>query len=314
MNPSFQPSGPELSIVVPVFNSEGCLGELAKRLHDVLDNYAPFELIFVDDGSADGSWKVIRDLCRVDPAIKGLSLMKNSGQDNALMAGLNASRGHVVVIMDDDLQHDPQDIPNLHAACREGHHICYALFRTKKQAWWKNFGSWLNGKAAELLINKPPHVYLSPFQAIRREVVDEVVKYKGPYPYVQGLLLRLTSNVTQVDAEHHTRHRGSSNFTFFRSLRVFMHLATSFSVVPLRFAIFLGLFFTLLSFVAIPVYLVMHFVGGERVPGFTTLVLFNLLIGGLVLLSLGIIGEYLGRMYLTINAKPQFVIGEKLNI
>ena len=303
----------ELSIVVPVFNSEDNLGELAKRIHEALDSYASFELILVNDGSRDRSWQIIRDLCRNDPAIVGLSLMKNSGQDNALMAGLNASKGTYVVIMDDDIQHDPRDIPKLHDACLGGFHVCYGNFERKKQAAWKNFGSWVNGKTAEILLGKPKHIYLSPFQIIKREVVNEIIKYKGPYPYVQGLILRATQNVTQVAVDHHKRYKGSSNFTFVRSLRVYVHLATSFSVVPLRASIVVGTIFTALSFLAIPVYMALYFIHPERVAGFTTLIIANLLIGGLTLLSLGIVGEYLGRIYLTINCKPQFVIGESLN-
>lgn len=303
----------ELSIVIPVFNSEGNLEELTKRLHQALDGRASFEVILVNDCSTDNSWKVVRGLCRKDPMIVGLSLMKNSGQDSALMAGLNASKGAYVVIMDDDLQHDPQDIPKLYEVCRQGYHVCYANFRSKKQAFWKNLGSWINGKTAEILINKPKNIYLSPFQIIKRDVVEEIVKYDGPYPYIQGLIFRVTRNITQVDVDHHQRHQGKSNFTLLRSLRVYVHLATSFSVVPLRVAIVVGAMFTAASFLAIPYYLFIHFVGEYVVPGFTTLVIVNLLIGGLILLSLGIIGEYLGRIYLTLNRKPQFVVGESIN-
>jgi len=316
MMPQNQSSAPrdQLSVVVPVFNSQDNLEELADRICAELDGKMGFELIFVNDGSSDNSWSVIQGLCAQHPWVVGLSLMRNSGQDNAIMAGLNTAKGDYVVIMDDDLQHNPRDIMRLHEAMLKGHHVCYANFEFKRQAAWKNFGSWLNGKTAEILIGKPKHIYLSPFQILKREVVDEVIKYKGPYPYVQGLILSLTRNVTQVDAVHHARYKGRSNFTFARSLRVYLHLATSFSVVPLRLALCVGVFFTLTGFLAIPYYIFIHFFGEHRVPGFTTLILVVLLTGGLTLTSLGILGEYVGRMFMTINRKPQYAIGERANV
>ena len=225
-------------------------------------------------------------------------------------AGLSHASGNFTVIMDDDIQHSPYDIIKLYDECRLGYDVCYANFLKKNQALWKNLGSWFNGKIADILIDKPKHIYLSPFQIIRKEVVDEVLKYTGPYPYVQGLLLQTTNNVTQITIEHHERYKGKSNFNFLRSMSVFFKLATSFSVYPLRIASLLGFLVASLGFGLAVFYFLEYLFSDHKVEGWLTLVLINLIIGGLVLASIGLIGEYMGRMYLTLNSKPQYTVKE----
>lgn len=300
---------PELSIVIPVFNSEENLTELRRRLDEALAGME-HEVILVNDGSSDQSWERICALAREFPRTVGINLRKNFGQDNAIMAGLNQARGNYLVIMDDDLQHSPSDIPVLHEKCRQGYDVCYANFARKKQAWWKNLGSWANGKAAELLLDKPPHIYLSPFQVITRAVAEEVVRYSGPFPYVQGLILNVTRNLAQVETTHHRRYRGRGNFTLLRSLGVFLKLATSFSVIPLRFATMTGFVAAAIGFLLALYYLFEYFWLAHTVEGWTTLVLVNLILGGLILFTIGLIGEYIGRIYLNIIKKPQFIIKE----
>jgi len=302
----------DLSIVIPVYNSQDNLAELARQIQDALSDMR-YELILVNDGSRDRSWDVIVELCKVYPDIIGVNLRKNSGQDNAIMAGLSYAAGNYTVIMDDDIQHSPYDIMKLYDECRKGYDICYANFLKKNQALWKNLGSWFNGKIADILIDKPKHIYLSPFQIIRKDVVDEVLKYRGPYPYVQGLLLQITSNVTQITIDHHERFRGRGNFNFFRSMSVFFKLATSFSVYPLRIASLMGFLVASLGFGLAVYYLIDYFLSDHKVEGWLTLVLINLIIGGMVLTSIGLIGEYMGRMYLSLNAKPQYTIKETVH-
>ena len=301
----------DISIVIPVYNSQDNLTELARQIHDALSDMR-HELILVNDGSRDGSWQTIVGLCRQYDSIIGVNLRKNSGQDNAIMAGLSYATGNYSVIMDDDIQHSPYDIIKLYDACRQGYDVCYANFSKKKQALWKNLGSWFNGKIADILIDKPKHIYLSPFQIIRKDVVDEILKYKGPYPYVQGLLLQITNNVTQITLSHHERYKGKSNFNLFRSMSVFFKLATSFSVYPLRIASLLGFLVASVGFGLAVFYLIEYFVSDYKVEGWLTLVLINLIIGGMVLASIGLIGEYMGRMYLNLNAKPQYTVKETI--
>jgi polyisoprenyl-phosphate glycosyltransferase len=163
----------KISIVIPVYNSEECIEELVSEIDAALDTY---ELILVNDCSSDSSWLRIEEAASGNEKITGINLRKNFGQDNALMAGLNHATGDYVVIMDDDLQHSPSDIPVLYEKIREGYDVVYANFAAKKQARWKNFGSWLNGKLAEIVIHKPAWIYLSPFKIIDKQVVDEIVE------------------------------------------------------------------------------------------------------------------------------------------
>ncbi len=174
----------ELSVVIPVFNSEHCLLELARQLHDVLHSLG-YEIIFVDDNSHDGSWDTLVELVNDYPAFKAISLRKNCGQDCAIMAGLRLAKGEMIVIMDDDLQHSPQDIVILYEHCQKKEaDVCFGKFVKKRQAWWKNIGSWLNGKLAEIVICKPKEIYLSPFKIMKMEIVEEIIKYRGSYAYI----------------------------------------------------------------------------------------------------------------------------------
>lgn len=300
----------EISIIVPVYNSEDNIEELCNQIHDAI-NHISFEIIFVNDSSKDSSWKVIEQLSKKYNEVLGINLRRNGGQDNAIMAGLNFAKANYIVIMDDDLQHSPYDIEKLYNECKTRYaDICFANFHHKKQANWKNIGSWLNGKISEWLLNKPKGIYLSPFKLISKEVINEIIKYSGPYPYIDGLLLSVTDNMVQVQIAHHKRYKGSSNFNLARSISVFLKHVTTFSVIPLRIASLTGMVFSIAGFLLVPYYLYDHFINHNIVPGWTTLIVLILVLGGLILLFLGIIGEYLGRAYLNINKKPQFVIKE----
>ena len=299
---------PLISIVVPVYNSQDCLWKLYEEVDKQLSLFASYELILVNDKSRDKSWDVIVEISSQKEHVVGVSLRKNSGQDNAIMAGLRIAKGEYIVIMDDDLQHSPSDISVLYSKCKEGYDVCFALFTDKQQKVWKNMGSWLNGKLSEKLLSKPKEIYLSPFKIIKREVILEAIKYSGPFPYLDAIILSITSNLTQVEIEHHKRFRGKSNYSLFRSFSVFVKHATGFSIFPLRLVTFIGLFFSFISFILGLFYLVDYFYEGTKVEGWVTLVLLWIFIGGLMLMSVGIIGEYVGRIYLSINNKPQYTI------
>lgn len=300
----------EVSVVVPVYNSESCLEELARKLTDVLDRSGrSYEIILVNDGSHDSSWQKIAELSLKHDRLTGINLRKNFGQDNALMAGLNHSSGAAVIIMDDDLQHDPADIPALLAELDKGFDVCYARLDTKKQSWFKNFGSWVNDKAANVVLKKPAGVYLSPYKAITRPVVEEMTKYEGPYPYIDGLLFRVTRNITQVTVEHHGRHAGKGNYTLAKAILVWLKLATNFSVTPLRAATFVGFTCSGFGFLFAILFSVRRIVWGAPV-GWASLIVTVLFLGGVQLISLGLIGEYVGRLFLHESKEPQFVVRE----
>ncbi len=302
----------DISIVIPVFNSENNLFELQKQIHQALHTDFAYEIIFTNDYSSDNSWENICNLIDKNDNICGINLRKNSGQDNAIMAGLRESKGDYVVIMDDDLQHNPADIINLHKKCSEGFDVCYANFKTKKQNILKNTGSWFNGKIAEIVVNKPKDIYLSPFKIIKKEVIDEICRFSGPYPYIDGIILTITHNIVQIDVTHHKRLSGHGNYNLFRSTGVLMKLTTGFSVVPLRIATIVGFLIALAGFCLMIFYLSEYFFTANRVEGWISTITLLLFIGGFILMSLGLIGEYLGRIYLAINNKPQYTIMEKV--
>lgn len=305
-------SNVEVSVIIPVYNSEDCLDELAKRLTDVLDNSGKtYEIVLVNDCSPDNSWKKITELCETYDRLKGINLRRNFGQDSAIMAGLNYSSGESVIIMDDDLQHDPADIPSLLSGLEKGYDVCYAHFSSKKQSWLKNFGSWFNDKVANVILKKPKEVYLSPYKAMKRGVVDEIVKYDGPHPYVDGLLFRVTRNIIQVTVQHHERYAGEGNYNLRRSIKVWLRLATSFSVTPLRIATFLGFISSSIGFILALSFIVWHFIGVGAPTGWASLIVVVLFLGGIQLVTIGIIGEYVGRLFLHYSKEPQFIIKTK---
>jgi len=302
----------KISVVVPVYNSEDCLAELARSLTDVLDNSGKsYEIILVNDCSLDHSWQNITRLCDVYGKLKGINLRRNFGQDSAIMAGLNYSSGESIIIMDDDLQHDPADIRLLLGGLEKGHDVCYARFNSKKQSRFKNFGSWLNDKVANVILKKPKEIYLSPYKAIKRGVVDEIVNYDGPYPYVDGLLFRVTRNITQVTVEHHERCAGEGNYNLIKSVRVWLRLATNFSVTPLRIATFLGFMSSGIGFI-LALYFVYRKLMGSPPAGWASLIVVVLFLGGIQLITTGIIGEYVGRLFLHHSKEPQFVVGDMI--
>ncbi|MBL0328391.1 MAG: glycosyltransferase family 2 protein [Bacteroidetes bacterium] len=298
----------EISIVIPVYNSSSIIEELQKQIAQAMD--VSFEIIFVNDCSKDDSWKKIVALSKQFPNITGIHLRKNSGQDNALLAGLRMAKGNYCVIMDDDLQHNPKDIISLYNECKKGFDVCYANFNSLKQTAVKNIGSSTNGWMAELLVSKPKGIYLSPFKIINKSTVAEIAKFAGPYPYIDGIILTITQNLSQVAVEHQTRFSGKSNYTLSKSVSVFMKLFTGFSVLPLRLATITGCIATLVGFILLIKYLYDYFIAKNFIEGWTTVVVLIILFGGLILITLGIIGEYIGRMYLTLNNKPQYSISE----
>jgi len=299
----------QLSIVVPVYNSAECLPELARRMQqDLHGQFETYELILVNDDSPDTSWAVIAGLADEYPFITGVHLRRNVGQDNALMAGLHYATGAIVVIMDDDLQHDPSDIPFLYEELQKGYDVVYANFEEKRQALWKNLGSWFNDRVAILVLGKPKHIYMSPYKAIRREVVEEIIRYDGPYSYVDGIIFTITSSIGQIPATHHSRFAGVSNYNLLKSIRVWLKLATSFSVFPLRIATFTGGIIALLSFI-MAAYFVLDALLWEQMPaGWPSLIVTVFFLGGIQLMGIGAVGEYIGRLFITQNKRPQFTV------
>jgi undecaprenyl-phosphate 4-deoxy-4-formamido-L-arabinose transferase len=313
-------AGPALSIVVPVYRSAECLGPLIAAIAAVLRPAGwSYEVVLVNDGSPDRTWDVVADLCHDHPEVVGVDLRRNFGQDNAILTGLRLARGRAVAIMDDDLQHDPGDLPALLAALDGGGaDVVYAAFAVKRQAPWKNLGSWFNGKVAEWVLDKPKGLYLSPYKVLRREVAELICRYEGPDPYVDGLLFQVTSRFARVPVEHHERHAGRGHYDLRRSIAVWARLATGFSVRPLRLVAWCGLILGACGGLLAVVVVLYRMLYPERfvaaVAGWASLMVAQLLVGGVLMVFLGILGEYAGRMHLAVSRiKPQAAIREVLN-
>lgn len=302
----------KLSIVIPVYRSELILPRLVEQVSEQMRQAGlagNFELILVNDASPDNSWSVIRSLATTHDFIRGISLRRNFGQHNAIMAGLNHVRGELVVLMDDDLQHPPQAIGDMVRALNEGYDVCYTRYLNRQHAAWKKLGSQFNDWVATRLLNKPKGLYLSSFKAIRREIAEEIIKYDGPYAYVDGLILDTTRSITTIDIEHQAREEGEGNYNLRRSLSLWLKMATSFSVVPLRLATLMGFALAALSALMIVFVVVQKILHPELPAGWASLIATVLFIGGMQTMFIGLIGEYLGRAYLKLNRKPQFVVG-----
>jgi len=301
-----------ISIVIPVYRSETILPRLVKRIHDEMtkENLTEqFEILLINDCSPDESWSAISTLAVQYPFVRGINLRRNTGQHNAIMAGLNHVRGEFVVMMDDDLQHPPGELGDMVRALQSGYDVCYTRYVNRQHAMWKQWGSNFNDWVATRLLDKPKGLYLSSFKAIRRVIAQEVTKYDGPYAYVDGLILDVTHSITVIDIPHQARDEGESNYTFSRLLSLWMKMATSFSVTPLRMATYLGFALAALSMAMIVFIVVQKMMDPELASGWTSLIATVLFIGGIQTLCIGMIGEYLGRTYLKINGKPQFTIG-----
>ncbi|MRX10076.1 glycosyltransferase [Pseudoduganella sp. FT25W] len=307
-----------LSFVIPVYGSEKVLPELVSRLQAVLDTLpavrGSYEVIFVCDRSPDRSWHVIQQLSAQYPWVRGILLRMNAGQHNALMAGFAQARGAIVMTMDDDLQHAPSDIPALLDELASGRDVVYARFKNRKHASWKIAGSRLNDMVAGYLMQKPKGLYLSPFRAMRAEIVRDILRYRGPYVYVDGLLLSVTRNIGTVDVEHHDRFAGDSGYSLRKSISLWLKMATSFSIVPLRLTSFAGLFLAGLGFLLAILLIIQKFTIDKMPIGWSSLIVTILIIGGAQLVALGMLGEYLGRVLLTLNSRPQYVIGDSIGL
>jgi len=304
---------PQISIVIPVYRSQRILAVLVDAIADAMHSagYAGrFELILVNDASPDDSWTIIEGLARHKPFVRGISLRKNTGQHNAIMAGLNHVRGNTVVLMDDDLQHPPAEIPALIDMINAGYDVCYTRYIGRQHPWWKQLGSRFNDRVATVLLKKPAGLYLSSFKALRRDIADQIVKYDGPFTYVDGLILNTTRSIGVRDITHQSRYEGESTYSFSKLLSLWLKMATSFSVLPLRLATYLGFALTGLSLLML-IYIIFAKLFQPELPqGWASLIAAILLTGGVQTFCIGVVGEYLGRAYLRLNQHPQYVVGE----
>jgi len=300
----------DLSVVVPVYNAEQTIATLTRQLIDAYHHPGPLQIVLVNDGSRDRTHDICMELAaRFPDVVTYLRLAKNFGEHNAVMAGLRRALGAYVVIMDDDLQHRPEDAIRLFEEARaKGFDLVYSHFPHREHSWFRWLGSQFNGWVANLMLDKPKDLYLSSFKCMSRWLVREILKYRGPYPYVDGLALRCTRNIGRVEVVHRQREVGRSGYTLRRLISLWGSMFVSFSVMPLRVSTLLGFVLIGLS-AAGTVWVVIEKLAGRHVPeGWPFLAIITMLFAGAQLLILGIVGEYLGRLYLAVNETPQAVV------
>src|ERR1700686_1176585 len=297
-----------LSIVVPVYNGASSIGELVGALED-LQIPGGHEIVLVNDGSPDDSLAVCRALveqARVPMALVDLS--RNYGEHNAVMAGLRHASGAHVITMDDDLQNPPEEVERLLAFAQEsGHEVVYTHYDEKRHAVWRNLGSRFTNWVAGLVLDKPKGFYLSSFRCMSAFVAREITRYDGPFPYVDGLILQVTQDIDRLLVRHLPRAVGRSNYTMRRLLRLWLSMFVNFSVMPLRLSTLTGIALSLVGTIGSIVVLTEALFFAPP-AGWASLMAAVLLLSGVQLVILGIVGEYLGRLYLTANRKPQSVV------
>ena len=303
---------PALSVVVPVYNGAATVGELVNALR-ALEIAGGLEIVLVVDGSPDNSLDVCKKLAGEPGApIVLLSLSRNYGEHSAVMAGLARARGSYAITMDDDLQNPPGEVKRLFEYARDGgYDAVYTYYEDKKHAAWRNIGSRFTNWCADHLIDKPKGLYLSSFRCLSAFVREQITAgYEGPFPYVDGLVFQVTQNVGRLQVAHLPRVEGRSNYTIARLFRLWLSMFSNFSVIPLRFATLFGIAFGALGALAAVIVIVEAISDNKPPQGWASLMVAVLVLAGVQLIVVGLIGEYLGRMFLAVNRKPQYLVRE----
>ena len=298
-----------VSFVIPCYRSAKTVGAVTREIGETMAAMPQYvyEIVLVNDCSPDDTWEVIRQLAANDKHIAAVDLAKNFGQHAALMCGMRHSRGDFVVCLDDDGQTPADEVGKLLEKLEEGYDVVYASYEDKRESGFRRFGSDVNRRMTEIMLGKPKELELNSYFAARRFLVDEMLRYEHCYPYVMGLVLRSTKRICNVPVHHRAREEGRSGYTLAKLLSLWMNGFTSFSVKPLRIATWSGAFIALIGFLYALVVLIRRFTVNAAPMGWTTTTILILIIGGLNLLLLGLVGEYVGRVFMCVNASPQYV-------
>ena len=303
-----------VSFVIPCYRSEKTIGKVVEEIDTTMSGLSDYEyeIILVNDSSPDNTFETIRELCQSHNNIMGIDFAKNFGQHSALMAGIRETKGDYVVCLDDDGQTPADEVSKLLNALEDGADAVYARYAHKKHSVFRNFGTFMNEKMAQYLLGKPKELFVSSYFAVRRFVADEMIGYTGSFPYVIGLVLRSTKRIVNVDVNHRSREVGRSGYTFKKLITLWVNGFTAFSVKPLRIATAMGAVFAILGFLYGIYTIIKKFVVPDVPLGFSSIMSVLVFIGGMLMLMLGMVGEYIGRMYMGMNNSPQYVIREKL--
>ena len=304
-----------ISVAIPCYRSAATIPAVVDELRAVIgarEGY-DYQIVLVNDYPEDNTFSVITDLCRNDPKIVGVNLSRNFGQTSAKLAALPYVTGDVLVYMDDDGQHPADQIFRLTDKVFEGYDLVYARFPHKKHSLFKRLTSRLNAWVMEMNGSKPKDITISSYCALSRLAVDALKEYHSPFPYIAGYLSHVVRRCANVDMEHRTRMAGRSNYTLRKLLRLWLTNFTNFSTLPLRFAAFLGVFCAVLGFVTGAVVVIRKLLNPFIAAGYTSSIALQLFIGGIIMMILGLSGEYIGRIYMTVSNMPQYSVRETVN-
>ena len=300
------------SIVIPVYNGANSIGDLVDRLITELDQFR-LEIVLVNDHSPDNSEEVCISIYKKHPRIvRFYSLAKNVGEHSAVLAGLNHTSGDYVIIMDDDFQNPPAEVVKLITFAMENEYdVVYTYSKKKRHSHFRNFGSWFNDKVANIMLHKPRDLYLSSFKLISKFLVNEITKYKSPFPYIDGLILQTTDNIGKIKVDHQPRREGRSNYTLRKLISLWLNMFTNFSVIPLRVSIVLGFIFSAYGLVYGTIILIERILNPDMAPGLASLIVSVSILSGVQLIAIGMIGEYVGRIFIAQNKRPQYTIKKR---
>lgn len=306
------PTSISLSIVIPVYNSEDGLPELARRLEAIVTaHHAPVEVILVNDGSQDGSWDAVCRLAQRHPWVRGINLMRNYGQHNALLCGIRAVKHEVTVTMDDDLQNPPEEIPRLLQKIAEGYDVIYGKPSKERHGLWRDMASRITKVALQSAMGAETARNVSAFRAFRTGLREAFATYQGPFVSIDVLLTWATTRFTAVEVRHDPRRIGISNYTFRKLVVHALNMMTGFSTLPLQLASMVGFAFTLFGMGVLFYVVGRYLLQGGSVPGFPFLASIIALFSGAQLFALGIIGEYLARMHFRSMERPTYVVRDR---
>jgi glycosyltransferase involved in cell wall biosynthesis len=299
----------KVSVVIPVYRGAPTVAVLVDELFTELSSAYQLEVVLVNDGSPDDSEPVCLELVRKYPdTVVYVALAKNFGEHSAVMAGLRISTGDFVITMDDDRQNPASEVIKLIEKGQQGLDVVYAQYERKYHSWVRNAGSRFNDRVANFLIGKPPGLYLCSFRCLSRFAVDEIARYTGPYPYVDGLLLRTTASIGTALVVHRSRAVGQSGYTLGKLVMLWLNMVTNFSIIPLRIAVFLGFGMAALGVLMAVAAVVEKLLRPDLEIGWTSLMVALIVFSGIQLILMGTIGEYVGRILMTANGSPQSVI------
>lgn len=302
----------KISIVIPCYNSDQTIGSVVDEIVEVVGDKLDYEIILVNDGSTQKLWEVINKLVEVySPKVRGIRFAKNFGQHAALMAGYRESKGDIVIQMDDDGQSDPRGIFTLLSKINEGYDVVFARYPKVKETLFRRIGSEFNRRMCISFLGMPKDLKPMSFSAMRRYVIDEMIRYERPYPYVGGLMYRATSNVCDVEIDHRERAVGKSNYNIKKLFKLWLNGFTAFSVKPLEATAVIGTIIALIGFIFALVVIIRKIAGFNVLVGWSSMISIMLIVGGLNMIMLGIVGEYIGRIYICLNNAPQYVIRDR---